>query len=642
MTLGFLIIHWIGQKAACAARHAASPQSFIRAAARVFAAGEAAWWARLWLKPPPSAWFRNDGGVLAGPLAADHHGADATTAASVAAVPLRPRIHPRRAFLRAIVAPPSRVCPVRLSAGGFPIRGAGAGVVLSEHRARMGRCRTTRSAEIPLRGPPRPLRAGRRGPPRRAAPQRRRRRARRHSFIGADPFKVLACRDGVVEIDGVRGRRAPRRAARRARPPPPGRRSPASAPFRGGAVGVPRATRWAATWSASRPRPPTRWTSRRCSCCSATWWWSSTTARGAPTIISTGHPEPVRDGGACGRWAAARVGAPPGGWRRGVPPAPTAVPAAAAADRVGRLARGLRDLGRAAGRRLHPRRRHLPGEPLAAPDGAELPAGSRPARPLSPPAAGNPAPFAAYLELGRRRDRLVVARALPAPSRRPRWRRARSRGRARGARRPPRTTALAAELARQREGPRRERDDRGPPAQRPLAGLPRRQRRGRPSCAPSSASPRSIHLVSTVTGRAAARAGAGRPARGRLSRRLHHRGAEDPGDGDHRASSSRPAAAPTAARIGYLGFDGSMDTSIVIRTFTIRGEQVTFQVGGGVVADSDARGRVRGDAGQGPRPDRGPVAVILVDRQLRLVRLQPGALRPRAGRPDARWCATTR
>ncbi len=42
--------------------------------------------------------------------------------------------------------------------------------------------------------------------------------------------------------------------------------------------------------------------------------------------------------------------------------------------------------------------------------------------------------------------------------------------------------------------------------------------------------------------------------------------------------------------IGYLGFDGAMDTSIVIRTFTIRDRRVTFQVGGGVVADSTPEG----------------------------------------------------
>jgi len=39
--------------------------------------------------------------------------------------------------------------------------------------------------------------------------------------------------------------------------------------------------------------------------------------------------------------------------------------------------------------------------------------------------------------------------------------------------------------------------------------------------------------------------------------------------------------------IGYIGFDGSMDTSIVIRTFIIKGREAYFQVGGGIVYDSD-------------------------------------------------------
>lgn len=40
--------------------------------------------------------------------------------------------------------------------------------------------------------------------------------------------------------------------------------------------------------------------------------------------------------------------------------------------------------------------------------------------------------------------------------------------------------------------------------------------------------------------------------------------------------------------IGYISFDGNMDTSIVIRTFLVKGDRVYFQVGGGIVADSDA------------------------------------------------------
>lgn len=39
--------------------------------------------------------------------------------------------------------------------------------------------------------------------------------------------------------------------------------------------------------------------------------------------------------------------------------------------------------------------------------------------------------------------------------------------------------------------------------------------------------------------------------------------------------------------IGYIGFDGSMDTNIAIRTSVVCNDQMTFFAGGGVVADSD-------------------------------------------------------
>lgn len=39
--------------------------------------------------------------------------------------------------------------------------------------------------------------------------------------------------------------------------------------------------------------------------------------------------------------------------------------------------------------------------------------------------------------------------------------------------------------------------------------------------------------------------------------------------------------------VGYIGFNGNMDTSIVIRTFIIKGQEAYFQVGGGIVYDSD-------------------------------------------------------
>jgi para-aminobenzoate synthetase component 1 len=47
---------------------------------------------------------------------------------------------------------------------------------------------------------------------------------------------------------------------------------------------------------------------------------------------------------------------------------------------------------------------------------------------------------------------------------------------------------------------------------------------------------------------------------------------------------------PYCGSLGYLGFDGSMDTSILIRTFTIGKGWVQFPVGGGIVADSTPEG----------------------------------------------------
>ena len=39
--------------------------------------------------------------------------------------------------------------------------------------------------------------------------------------------------------------------------------------------------------------------------------------------------------------------------------------------------------------------------------------------------------------------------------------------------------------------------------------------------------------------------------------------------------------------MGYIGFDGTMDTNILIRTLTYEDNKVSLQVGGGIVADSD-------------------------------------------------------
>jgi len=39
--------------------------------------------------------------------------------------------------------------------------------------------------------------------------------------------------------------------------------------------------------------------------------------------------------------------------------------------------------------------------------------------------------------------------------------------------------------------------------------------------------------------------------------------------------------------LGYLGFDGTMDLNIAIRTMVLQGGQLSFHVGAGIVADSD-------------------------------------------------------
>jgi para-aminobenzoate synthetase component 1 len=47
------------------------------------------------------------------------------------------------------------------------------------------------------------------------------------------------------------------------------------------------------------------------------------------------------------------------------------------------------------------------------------------------------------------------------------------------------------------------------------------------------------------------------------------------------------ARGPYCGSIGYISADGAMDSNIVIRSYCIQGNDLTFQVGGGIVADSD-------------------------------------------------------
>lgn len=46
---------------------------------------------------------------------------------------------------------------------------------------------------------------------------------------------------------------------------------------------------------------------------------------------------------------------------------------------------------------------------------------------------------------------------------------------------------------------------------------------------------------------------------------------------------------PYCGSVGYIGFDGNMDTSILIRTFVVKEKKVTFQAGGAIVLESNPR-----------------------------------------------------
>jgi len=59
----------------------------------------------------------------------------------------------------------------------------------------------------------------------------------------------------------------------------------------------------------------------------------------------------------------------------------------------------------------------------------------------------------------------------------------------------------------------------------------------------------------------------------------------------HELESS--ARGPYAGAVGYFGFNGNMDFCITIRTIMIHNDQLSFQVGAGIVADSDPENEYR-------------------------------------------------
>ena len=197
----------------------------------------------------------------------------------------------------------------------------------------------------------------------------------------------------------------------------------------------------------------------------------------------------------------------------------------------------------------------------------------------------NPAPFAAYLDLP---DGKIVSSS---PERFLRVARRARRDEAdqghaaalEGCRARPRARRGAAH---EREGPRRERHDRRPLAQRLSASAACRAPCARASCSTSSRS-------RACTSSSAPSKGASRPGKHALDLvAACFPGGSITGAPKVAAMKIIEELEPQrrsvyCGSIGYIGFDGNMDTNIAIRTLVQQGDRVYTWAGGGVVADSN-------------------------------------------------------
>ena len=287
-------------------------------------------------------------------------------------------------------------------------------------------------------------------------------------------------------------------------------------------------------------------------------------------------------------------------WRRPRARATRRCPAATGCTRRGRRAStGSTHAARVRGRARAARRgRVLPGEP-------HPPAHVRPTRPIpsrstralaraQPGAARRAAARSAAARPGAR-GRVGVARAVPATSTgatvetRPIKGTAADRARARG----------------ERQGPRRERDDRRPRAQRPRARVRVRDRSRCPTLCAVEAHPGLHHLVSTVHGRLRADVGLGDARARRRSRPRRSPARRSRACCRRSKTSSRCAAASTAAR--SAGSTPTRDAPSS-RSRSARSRSPAARpylgVGGGIVADSRRRRRVGRDRAEGGAPAR--------------------------------------
>jgi len=400
----------------------------------------------------------------------------------------------------------------------------------------------------------------------------------RHSFIAMDPFRVISCRAGQVEVDGALVPGSPFDVLRDELARQPSLAVPGLPPFQGGAVGYLGYELAGALEDVPAPPPgPGDAPDMVVMLCDLVVAFDHERRRAH--ILSSGAPE--HDPAARRSRAARRLDAAARRLAAAPPPAPPAAPEGPA----GVVSDTPRAAYETAVRRVI--EYILAGDVFQANISqgfrAELPAGMGPFDLHRRLQERNPAPFAAYLKLGD----LVLASSSPERFLRLDGDRVETRPikgtRPRGASRVE-DDALAAELA----ASAKDRSENVMIVDLLRNDLSRVCRDGSievPELCAVERFATVMHLVSEVTGRLRA----GMTAVDLLA-------ACFPGGSITGAPKIRAMEiiaelegvrrGPYCGAIGYIGFDGAMDTSVVIRTYAIRGRTVTFRAGGGIVADS--------------------------------------------------------
>ena len=403
----------------------------------------------------------------------------------------------------------------------------------------------------------------------------------RHAFIAADPFRTLVAKDGEITLDGRRFRGDPFEALQGELARHRQRSLPGAPPFQGGAAGY---FAYDLCHHLERlPAPPPE-DSAQAFPDMAIGFYDVVVAfdlwHRRAWIMSTGHPETeegerrVRAMGRAGEIAARLEGAAP-------PPPPAAIGPAVSWDSTFTAESYQAGVAKIidyiwAGDIFQAN--------LSQCFRASMPGDFDPFRLYLDLRRANPAPFAAYLNFGD----VVIASSSPERFLKVRGDRVETRPikgtRPRGIS-PPEDAALAQAL-------RNSAKDRCENVmivdllRNDLSRVCRDHSVHVPELCVLESYATVHHLVSTVTGRL-------REGQGPVDLlRAAFPGGSITGAPKVRAMEIIAELEPTrrgpyCGAMGYIGFDGAMDTNIAIRTLAFKNDSAVFQAGGGIVADSD-------------------------------------------------------